>query len=317
MFLLSKSLRYFIITAQEESIQSAASRLFITASPLCRTIKSFEDNIGHKLFSRTKHGMKLTSYGNELYKQLIPIYQQVSLIEESYSSKEKITLPFIKDFKIGFDHQYYSYLSIMLSSNFFKSVNFNVSLEYYLPNEVNIEEIFRRNLCYVFFSCNYYDTPPQIVHFALPSEPFKLAVAMKNIVKDVSPKSYLSSNALVCYDNRSLEPTWKKVDEFLKINGFNPRKISVPNINDQLSMIENGDAIGIVPESVQTIITARNYNVILLNFTSDENPIHVVRHMYFSYRNKQIIERSLLPLWDDTLGKVDIELSDTKPCIAK
>lgn len=94
MIFISKHFRCFIVTAEEESLKSAALRLFITPPPLCRSLKIFEDGIGEKLFTRTKSGLKLTPYGHELYNQLMPLYQAALLAEKKHSRKDHRVLQF-------------------------------------------------------------------------------------------------------------------------------------------------------------------------------------------------------------------------------
>ncbi|WP_414037730.1 helix-turn-helix domain-containing protein, partial [Obesumbacterium proteus] len=72
MFVLSKNLNLFIITAQELSFKKAAKRLFITPSPLGKSINNLEEQLGYELFTRSNDGLKLTSKGNCLYTELLP-----------------------------------------------------------------------------------------------------------------------------------------------------------------------------------------------------------------------------------------------------
>src|SRR5471030_402172 len=135
MILLSKTLRYFIVTAQEQSIRMASLILCITPSPLCRTIKIFELNLGHKLFTRTSNGLKLTAYGRDLYTILLPLYQEMCEIEKKVIKKNHDIQNNGVNIKIGLDHHDYSYMSPLFSSPFFKEVKNNISLEYYPPIE--------------------------------------------------------------------------------------------------------------------------------------------------------------------------------------
>ena len=47
-----RSLRYFLVTAQEKNITKAAEKLFIAQPPLSRQIKLLEEELGVTLFIR-------------------------------------------------------------------------------------------------------------------------------------------------------------------------------------------------------------------------------------------------------------------------
>lgn len=294
MILLSKPLRYFIITAQEKSIQSAAAKLFITPSPLCRTIKSFEDILGSKLYIRKKNGICLTEFGHELFQKMLPLYEEAISIEESYTRKNKIQSEDNKNIKIGVDHQEHYYLSTIFNSNSFKEKKIDISIEKFPPNEININTLLIKDQCSVFFSFKGHEHSSDIEYLKIPVDKYKLAIANQN--KDV--KSFLidlfSTIPLVLPHHHPLEPEWLAIDNHFKENKIKPRRIITQNINDQLTIIESGNAAGIIPESVKKIISSRNYQVKLLSFPSKKKEFIIERHIYFAKKNKKSIEDNIL-----------------------
>lgn len=58
-----RHLRCFIAVAEERSFSRAAERLHIEQSPLSRTIKKLESDLGVVLFQRTSRGTRLTWAG--------------------------------------------------------------------------------------------------------------------------------------------------------------------------------------------------------------------------------------------------------------
>lgn len=61
-----RALRHFVTVAECENIGRAAARLNISASPLSRTIRKLEDEVGFALFERVGRGIRLTTSGREL-----------------------------------------------------------------------------------------------------------------------------------------------------------------------------------------------------------------------------------------------------------
>ena len=64
-----RSLRYFLVTAQEKNITKAAEKLFIAQPPLSRQIKLLEEELGVTLFIRGKRQLQLTEEGYYLKQQ--------------------------------------------------------------------------------------------------------------------------------------------------------------------------------------------------------------------------------------------------------
>lgn len=61
-----KALKYFLVIAQEQSINKASNIVYISQPALTRQIQKLEEELDTQLFFRTKDGLKLTSQGIKL-----------------------------------------------------------------------------------------------------------------------------------------------------------------------------------------------------------------------------------------------------------
>ncbi|MDY1037379.1 LysR family transcriptional regulator [Lelliottia sp. CFBP8978] len=105
-FLLSKKMKYFIVTVEERCINTAAEKLFITRSPLIKIIGELEELIGCKLFDRNYNKLIPTTIATQLYNQLKPIYESMSLIESRFHLYGKRKNPELI-FDISFPYNFY------------------------------------------------------------------------------------------------------------------------------------------------------------------------------------------------------------------
>jgi DNA-binding transcriptional LysR family regulator len=74
-------LRYFVAVAQELNFSTAARKLHMAASPLSRRIKDLENELGHRLFDRDTHHVRLTPAGSALLPVARGVLEQVDSIK--------------------------------------------------------------------------------------------------------------------------------------------------------------------------------------------------------------------------------------------
>lgn len=94
-----RHLRYFIAVAEELNFSRAALRLYTAQPSLSQQIKDLEEEIGVKLFNRTKRKVELTEEGNVFLEQarltIAQADRAVQLTQQAHLSKQRIL-------KIGF-----------------------------------------------------------------------------------------------------------------------------------------------------------------------------------------------------------------------
>src|SRR5882724_12029450 len=72
-----RHLRYFVALADDLSVRRAARRLHVSQPPLSRQIRDLEDEIGTKLFNRSKQKLTLTPAGECFLQEARQILSQV------------------------------------------------------------------------------------------------------------------------------------------------------------------------------------------------------------------------------------------------
>ena len=71
-----RHLRYFLAVGEELNVRQAAMRLHVSQPPLSRQIHDLEQEVGAKLFVRSRRGMQLTEAGQMLLKEARQILLQ-------------------------------------------------------------------------------------------------------------------------------------------------------------------------------------------------------------------------------------------------
>ena len=86
-----KSLRYFLAVAREENMTKAADMLHVTQPTLSKTLKSLEDELGKKLFTRHSFSISLTDDGMLLRDRAEDLIAMADRIEQEFITLDDIT----------------------------------------------------------------------------------------------------------------------------------------------------------------------------------------------------------------------------------
>jgi LysR family hca operon transcriptional activator len=71
-----RHIRYFVAVAETLNMRQAATRLHLSQPPLTRQIHDLEEEVGTKLFVRSKSGMHLTEAGQTFLREARSILSQ-------------------------------------------------------------------------------------------------------------------------------------------------------------------------------------------------------------------------------------------------
>lgn len=96
-------LNYVMQVDRYKSINETAKHLFVSQSTISTAITSLEDELGIKIFNRSKYGVTPTTEGQSILEEIIPIFQHIDRIQKISSEqpnhlKSYLKLATIKDF---------------------------------------------------------------------------------------------------------------------------------------------------------------------------------------------------------------------------
>ena len=86
-----RTLRYFLAVAREENMTRAAEFLHVTQPTLSKQLKSLEDELGKKLFTRHSFSIRLTDEGILLRNRAEDLIRMADKIEQEFISLDDIT----------------------------------------------------------------------------------------------------------------------------------------------------------------------------------------------------------------------------------
>ena len=86
-----RTLRYFLAVAREENMTRAAELLHVTQPTLSKALKSLEDELGKKLFTRHSFSISLTDEGALLRDRAEDLIFMADKIEREFLSLDDIT----------------------------------------------------------------------------------------------------------------------------------------------------------------------------------------------------------------------------------
>ena len=86
-----RTLRYFLAVAREENMTKAAETLHVTQPTLSKALKSLEDELGKKLFTRHSFSIRLTEEGKLLRNRAEDLVGMADRIEKEFLSLDDIT----------------------------------------------------------------------------------------------------------------------------------------------------------------------------------------------------------------------------------
>ena len=246
-----RHLRYFVAVAEELHFGRAANRVGIAQPPLSKQIQQLEDEIGVKLFKRTKRSVSLTHAGETFLKEA---RQALELSERAVRSARRADRGEIGRLVVGFvGSATYSFLPYALRSfrNRFPNVEL-VLLE--LTTYEQLDALHRKAVDAAFVRQPIKDDALFIE--TLFQESFIVALPSRHALASLKsiPLQMLAPEGFVMFSRQQGTTFYDQVVSLCHQAGFSPKvvqeAVQIPTV---LGMVSAGMGVTLVPDSVQKL----------------------------------------------------------------
>jgi DNA-binding transcriptional LysR family regulator len=244
---ISKKMQHFITVAQKKSITHAAESLFLTNSPLSKSIQAIESSLGEKLFIRDKKGLQMTEFGQGLYRSLLPLYEEMSSLEKAISCKKP-------KFILGIDSSYPDFIFSYLMSLVEKIENINIT-----PIDLSCTSLITLLVeSKIDAILSFRDIPnnESIKPIAIP--PIQLCFAIPTVYKEEKLSKTISMLPWLQNENNHINSTSNKVKDYLRLKNITPKlSFCSYDIATRLCLVTSGNYITIIPNQIKPVITSQ------------------------------------------------------------
>ncbi len=276
-FLLSKRMKYFIVTMEEKCITRAAEILCITRSPLGKVISDLEERVGGKLFLRKYNTLEPTPLAHSLYNRIKPLYETLVSIELALDkSKKHIILNLI--FDISIPHGLYMhYINIIESENIeFTHKRINVTAELILNLQYSQGSIVlsQRNFSYV----------DGITRVLLSEDRLCLLVNEQMQNEDLLDADYMKEHPILIRTCESMNYTKNWLSFLLKDNlPYLYFKDSPSDMSTMLYSVSHGKSMVLLPEKMANFYQVKGVRSIIMK------SINIKKTMFYNSKEKNSI----------------------------
>ncbi|CAI1723292.1 HTH-type transcriptional activator AmpR [Serratia quinivorans] len=298
MYLVSKNLRSFMVSATKGSFTEAAESLNITTSPLSKMISGLESYFGTKLFFRTPDGITLSHEGEALYQLLLPHYEALCNIENDLRGMGRIQEKNIaRELVIGSCGGFLSnttqLISEVLNSKIFNSVR--ISLIHGKSHLNRKEEAFKllsKGNIQVLLSYEPFDFSEEVETLSIGEVKFVALISSKLHEKYPSDQEKLKNIPLIQHDFEADNPLHQMFKRKIVNLSEAKRPITLPELNQRVSAVEQGLGFSLIPEA---LFTPKNNLLQIVPFM-EEDPIIVNRYVYFLKESDEEVKHEILSL---------------------
>ena len=247
-----RHLRYFTAVVQWKSFREASRRLYVAQPAISRTVLDLEDELGLKLFSRTKRRVELTPEGEIFYTEAMRTLAQA---ESAINTAKRAAKGEIGKLSVGFlGSATYAFLPELIRTFKAQYPGVRLNLEELSPlqqeiafdkNEIEIgfTRTLRAEKRRTLFSRSLYSDPLMAVL------PLSRKIQTKRIrVSDLAKESF------ILFHREGAPSLFDTITRTCNKAGFSPRVENQPSMMQTvLSLVEAEQGVSMVPACVRNL----------------------------------------------------------------
>ncbi|HEX8895664.1 MAG TPA: LysR family transcriptional regulator [Terriglobales bacterium] len=247
-----RHLRYFTAVVQWKGYREASRRLRVAQPAISRTVADLEDELGLKLFSRTRRAAELTPEGEIFYGEAV---ETLARVDRAVQTAKRAAKGEIGQLSIGFLGSATStFLPELVRT--FKSQHPGVRLTLEELTPLQQEAAFEKGLIDLGFTRTL--TPEQskvLSSRILYSDPMMAVLPASRQPKTKSVRlADLSKESFVLFHREGAPPLFDTITRMCNKAGFSPRVECEPNMMQTvLTIVAAEQGVSIVPSCVRNL----------------------------------------------------------------
>ena len=248
-----RHLRYFVAVAEELNFTRAAARLHIAQPPLSQQIRQLEEELGARLFDRTKHEVRLTEAGRAA---LGEARQTLAQAERVAIAARRVSEGVSGRLRLGFPGSFpHTTLPEMLRAFRAKFPGVQLNLQE-CSTEEQLELLAAGKIDVGFVRLPVEGAPESLALKPILREPLILALPKKHTLarRAKVPVRALAGEPFILFPRHAAPGLYDQIEALCRRAGFKPLVAQeATQIQTIISLVSAGLGVAIVPRSMQTL----------------------------------------------------------------
>jgi DNA-binding transcriptional LysR family regulator len=293
-----RHLRYFAAVVQWKSFREASRRIHVAQPAISQTVADLEEELGVKLFSRTKRAARLAPEGEVFYVEAVRTLAQAELAVQTAKRAAKGE---VGKLSIGFlGSATYAFLPELVRKYKAQYPGVKLTLQELTP--VQQEAAFDKDLIDIGFTRTL--TAEQSETFSsrsLYSDPMMAVMPLSRQLKTKRVRvADLAKESFILFHREGSPGLFDTITGMCNAAGFSPRVENEPNMMQTvLSLVEAEEGVSIVPACVRNL---RSDRVRFYRLQSDDVRVELVA--VWKKETPSVVLRAFLDLIDANASEI-------------